>query len=242
MYGITLLPAVEEPWVSTNDVLTALLWSAVVWAEDDDNFTSNTDDVSQMKFPVNIRSRWSPRLPDEYLGVAVIQAPVTSPREDLLSLSSGPLITHDTETRNGHILDLEKEKLLAKVSSSIRRALNDIDVKDIRHAIAFTAAVPDVSKISERPRNAVKITSWADQGACEAEWGDVIGRAEAVRFATFSTKVRPIVLPKINSIEGGGLEVFLSLRTKEMARFGASALVERFGCLRTSVSHECGKR
>ncbi|KZL80651.1 trichothecene 3-o-acetyltransferase [Colletotrichum incanum] len=232
---ISALEDAGLPWVSTNDVLTALLWSAVVCAEYDTSSTSDSDDVSHMALPVNFRSRWNPPLPNDYLGAACARASVISSKRDLLQLASAPWIGRTSKRDHDGFFEPKSARLLAKVSIAVRRAIMGVDVDELRRAIAFTASQSDLSRITQQPIQALMITSWADQGACELDWGNVVGRCDAVRFATFPTKVRPIILPRLHDGEGGGLEVLVSLNQEEIKRFRESALVKQFGSLRTSV-------
>ncbi|WYZ43441.1 hypothetical protein EsH8_VI_001140 [Colletotrichum jinshuiense] len=175
------IPALGDPgtsWVSTSDVLIALLWSAVVWAEYDPSSTNNDlSNVSHMAFPVNFRSRWNPPLSNDYLGAACGRASVMASTEDLLSLSSNPAIGKQDLRNDEEILEPGKARLLAKISATVRSAIANVDGEKMRAAITFTASQPDLSRITQRPIQALMITSWADQGVCELDWGDVYAQS-----------------------------------------------------------------
>ncbi|KAL0943843.1 transferase family protein [Colletotrichum truncatum] len=230
------LPILGEsgvPWVSTSDVLTALLWSAIVWAEQDFSPTIDRNVPSHMAFPVNIRSLWTPALPPDYVGAACGRASAAAPTGDLLLLSAPEAKHEGGEGSND--LGPSKARLMAKVSVAVRAAIANMSEEKMRTAIAFTAAQPDLSRITQRPTRAPMITSWADNPIHDLDWGKTVGRCEAVRFATFPVRVRPIILPRVSARDGGGVEVFLSVDQAEMKRFSESALVKQFGTLRTSV-------
>ncbi|RYP35290.1 hypothetical protein DL767_003878 [Monosporascus sp. MG133] len=163
---ITTLGDIGIPWVSTSDVITALLWSAAVWAEHDTSLkATGPSGISHMAFPVNFRSRWKPPLSNDYLGAACGRASVIASTEELLCLSSAPATRQEGSKDDGDILEPDKARLLAKISAAVRSAITSVDGEKMRAAIAFTACQPDLSHITQRPIQALMITSWADQGS-----------------------------------------------------------------------------
>lgn len=219
-------------WVSTNDTLTALLWSAVIWAEQDDARTDAASDEGQtctMGFPVNFRSKFDPSLSKDYLGVAIGMTSATVPRHDLVSISEGRGPTRDSAA----VLDGDSATTLARIAATIRRSVGRVDEQGMRRVLARTASHVDVSRIKLGPRHdGISIVSWADEGTYELDWGTVLGRCEAVRLPRLAGRRYPIVLPRRPD---GGLEVLLSLDRQSMQRFGQSRLIRMFGSLTCSA-------
>ncbi|KAK8051667.1 hypothetical protein PG993_003052 [Apiospora rasikravindrae] len=225
--------AADVPWVSTSDVLTALLWSAVVAAEapplpllDGDDKTTS---ISTISIPVNFRGRCDPPLSPEYLGAAFARAAASAPVRELVSMAALSSAA-DGDGPQRHRADTTADTLLAKAAATIRRAIRDqVDGQSIRAAVAYTAAQPDITRVKRRPADGISMVSWADQGLCALDWGPHVGRCETVRLGKMPGRRYPIVLPRLAD---GGLEVILSLEAAAMERFRGGALVRRFGELR----------
>ncbi|KAK7956507.1 uncharacterized protein PG986_005729 [Apiospora aurea] len=214
-----VLPSVaaDVPWVSTSDILTALLWSAVVAAQappPSPTFaTNNTASLSTMSIPVNFRARCEPPLSPVYLGAAFGRAAASAP----------------IPRRNGSSDASRQDRTAATIRRSIR---DQVNVQSIRAAVAYTAAQPDLTGVKRRPADEISIISWADQGVCTLDWGSYVGRCGAVRLGKMAGRRYPIVLPRLAD---GGLDVILSLEAAAMERFRGGALVRPFGELRCLV-------
>lgn len=230
--------AADVTWISTGDVLTALLWSAVVAAEgppppstpSDDSTTSST-----ISIPVNFRARCEPPLSPDYFGAAFGRAAVSAAVHELVSmaaLSNHPADSHH-QNRQAKV-GVSTATLLAKTAAAIRRAIVDqVDARSIRAAVTYTASRPDIAAMKRRPAEGISMVSWADQGVCALDWGDPgIGRCEVVRLGKMPGRRYPIVLPRLRD---GGLEVIVSLETAAMERFSEVFLVRQFSALQCLV-------
>ncbi|KAK7927470.1 hypothetical protein PG985_004468 [Apiospora marii] len=231
--------AADVPWVSTGDVLTALLWSAVVAAEGPPPSTpSSHDDAtsSTISIPVNFRARCEPPLSPDYLGAAFGRAAVSAPIHELVSmaaLSNYP--AGDRQQKKQAEVDIaEKATLLAKTAAAIRRAITDqVNARRIRAAVAYTTSRPDIAAMKRRPAEGIFMVSWADQGICALDWGCAeVGRCDAVRLGKMPGRRYPIVLPRL---QDGGLEVIVSLETAAMERFRKVSFVRQSSDLRCLV-------
>ncbi|XXG98911.1 hypothetical protein Hte_005242 [Hypoxylon texense] len=217
-------------WVSTGDILTALLWSAIVAAELDP--ASGLEGDNTIGVPVNFRSRFSPPLPPDYLGAAFVMTSATSPRSDLVSFAMEAV-----PPSGGASLDPVSISRLAKVASSVRSSLRRVDEESVRDVLMYLDATPDDHPpITLGPRHdGISIVSWADQSTYELDWGDVVGRCDAVRLPKLMYKRYPIVLSRVPAgINGseGGLEVIVSFDRQVMERFQQSWPIKRWAITR----------
>ncbi|KAK7928791.1 hypothetical protein PG985_005789 [Apiospora marii] len=217
--------AADVPWVSTGDILTALLWSAAAAAESPPTPSTKHNTISPTStifIPVNFRARCEPPLDPRYLGAAFGRAIVSAPAHELLSLADA------AKSQDHH--GVTDGTLLAKTAAAIRRAIaGQVNAQSIRAAMAYLAAHPNLDPSGRRRSDAISMVSWADQGVCALNWGPSVGRCEAVRLSEMTGRRYPIVLPWLAD---GGLEVILSLEAAAMERFGNSALVRGFGEVR----------
>ncbi len=223
------LPSLQTgvSWVSTGDILAALLWSATVWAEDNSDSDPTTQVNATARIPVNFRSRHKPPLPKDYLGSAVVMTTASTARKELLSLSSD---TNDTGRSSATIDDLLKVGL-AKIAAAIRTSINQANEDQIREALVYTASQTDIQHIRLSPRhNGISLVSWADERVYGLPWGNTLGCCEAIRIQKYSGKRYPIVLPR--SADHDGLEAIVSFDERTMTRFHQSRLIRLYGTLR----------
>ncbi|KAI1417000.1 transferase family-domain-containing protein [Hypoxylon sp. FL1857] len=216
-------------WVSSSDILTALLWSAILAAESDSG--TNAKGNSTIGFPVNFRSRLNPPLPPDYLGAAFVMTVATASKEDLLSFA-----TVADPLSDGVLLDSASVSRLAKIASTIRASLHRVDEESVRDVLMYLDTIPDNHPpIILGPRHdGISIVSWADQGVYELNWGSEIGKCDAVRMPRLMSKRYPIVLPRLPATingDGGGLEVIVSFDRKILERFEQSSPIRRFATL-----------
>ncbi|KAK8080236.1 hypothetical protein PG997_008054 [Apiospora hydei] len=161
------LPSVvaDVSWVSTSDVLTALLWSAVVAAETPPPSPTSQNDAtssSTISIPVNFRSRCEPPLSPDYLGAAFGRAAASAPIHELMSMLAS---TNDHQQQE----ETGAEMLLVKTAATIHRSIRDqVSVQSIRAAMAYTAAQPDITWVKRRPADGISMVSWADQGSARS--------------------------------------------------------------------------
>ncbi|KAI1093093.1 transferase family-domain-containing protein [Rostrohypoxylon terebratum] len=204
-------------WVSSSDILTALLWSAVVSAELD-----SSDDIKgnhTIGFPVNFRSRFNPPLLPDYVGAAFLMTAATTLRRDLISLSS-----HIDSTSGAEPPDPASVSTLAGIASGIRASIHRIDEEGVRNVLLYLDAVSDNHPpITLGPRHdGVSIVSWADQDIYGLDWGDIVGICDAVRLPKLMYKRYPIVLPRIpanTDSDEEGLEVIsVAVMAEELSK------------------------
>ncbi|KAK6082528.1 stip1 likey and u-box containing protein 1 [Seiridium cupressi] len=226
------LPNLENrvPWVSTGDILTAILWSATIWTDQGSvEVAPDNGDMCAVGIPVNFRSRLNPKLPQDYLGAAFGMTTASVARANLLSAS------RNTATAN---VPLNKGSLLslARIASAIRSSLGHVSEAGIRSALEYTASQPDITSIKLGPRHdGISLVSWADQGVYDLDWGQVLDKCDAVRIPKLGARRNPIVLPRVSGKDGSqpGLEVIVSFDEKTMEKFCQNTLIQQFDFLAT---------
>lgn len=218
----SLQGAVE--WVSTGDVLTAILWSATVWMKEVGSDDERTDSRT-IAIPANFRAQLSPALPQNYLGSAFAMTLATATRNDLLRASADDLSTDG-------LLPHESTSSLARIASAIRSSLGRVNDASVKQVLRFVTSQSDITPIKFAPRHSgISLVSWADEGVYELDWGGAMGRCDAVRLPRMAAKRDPIVLPRIPAAESrpAGLEVIASYDEEMMERFCQNPLIRRFG-------------
>jgi hypothetical protein len=182
-------------WVSTSDVLTALLWGYIIHSEFSDDVNTADDGEYRMRIAVNSRSRYNPPLPKEYLGSSFGVALVTAKKADLVPIASS------TEQK---LFTSE----IANVAAAVRQSINIINEHTMNRIINHLASQDDVSSLKQCEQAAdVSIVSWADEGAYELDWGAELGHCDAVRLSSLKGKRYPVVFPRLPN---GDLEVLVA--------------------------------
>ncbi|CAM6084182.1 unnamed protein product [Calypogeia fissa] len=199
------------PWISTNDALSALLWSSITRArlcqgkvEDASTVTTvgtvggEEGAVGQLESKLgmanNGRRKLNPPLPKTYIG-----------NVNLYSLTVLP------------VSSLRLEEALPNVARLVRASVNHIDNKHIRSAARFIDALPDIAAL--KPGFVpfmgmdLAITSWAEMGLNGLSWGHGVGTVERVRVPAINFDGLCIIFPKIKE---GDLEVFIGLSVDVM--------------------------
>ncbi|CAM6123165.1 unnamed protein product [Calypogeia fissa] len=199
------------PWISTNDALSALLWSSITRARhcqgkvEDASTVSTVGTVggeegavgqleSKLGMANNGRHKLNPPLPKTYIG-----------NVNLYSLTVLP------------VSSLRLEGALPNVARLVRASVNHIDNKHIRSAVRFIDALPDIAAL--KPGFApfmgmdLAITSWAEMGLNGLSWGHGVGTVERVRVPAINFDGLCVIFPRTKE---GGLEVLIGLSVDAM--------------------------
>ncbi|RFU80658.1 hypothetical protein TARUN_1543 [Trichoderma arundinaceum] len=190
------------PWVSTSDILTALLWGSVVSSE----FADGDRDAAtcSMRIAVNCRSRYNPPLPKDYLGAAFGVSLVNANQADLIAVGGAT---------KGKI----PLSSIANVAAAVRQSIGIINEENMNTIINHLTSQEDITglKLCQQPAD-VSVVSWADEGVYELDWGAEVGHCEAVRLPTWKTKRYPVVFPRLPK---GDLEVLVSFDQELMSKW-----------------------
>ncbi|KAI1366905.1 hypothetical protein F5Y08DRAFT_337156 [Xylaria arbuscula] len=256
--------ASQEPgsWVSTSDVLAALLWSAIIRTQEhssisDESSTHKHTRVSTLSFPVQFRSALRPQLPRNFLGAAFLMTSARVPHEEVCRISGHRNDGSSAQAQDEGLrldalgddgemespLNCVHVSALANVALAIRRSVRGIDDVAVRGVLAYLQAHPrsnpDATLVLGPPRcepggSSTSVVSWADQSVYELDWGAAIGRCDTMRLTKMAGKRDPIVLPHIPSRDGGsgGLEVIMSYEEDFMQRLLENAAIKRLATLR----------
>ncbi len=207
-----------EPWVSTNDALCALLWRHISRARGLGSAESGKQNMTPVQFTcaVQARRRFSPPLPDDFLGNCVTWCPATLDVDALTSPSSP----------------------LYKVAITLRTAITRLDSARLWGVIGAIDAIPDTTNLEvtsyDNPGRSLVVSSWADMGLYGVDWGQGIGRPEYVRITAQPTTGgvgAALIFPRLLD---GGLEVVIGVEVETMRRLRADQEFMRFAEWRCS--------
>lgn len=241
-------------WVSTGDVLSSLLWSAFVEADDaKEDVPDEAARTSTLSFPVQFRSVLQPPLPQGFLGAAFLMINAKVPHRDV-RLISRPRTSSNSVTPGQELeaeAQAEAETLatrfdilaLANVALAIRRSTQGIDDAAVREVLGYIevhqGVNPEAPLVLGPPRyeaggSGTSVVSWADQCVYELDWGNDIGRCDTVRLSKMGYERDPIVLPRVPGLNGdyGGLEVIMSYEKHTMQKLIESPVMRHLAVLR----------
>ncbi|KAI0198524.1 hypothetical protein F4808DRAFT_435480 [Astrocystis sublimbata] len=239
-------------WVSTGDILSSLLWSAILDAENEATLGDKTTQqivigdstrVSTLSFPVQFRSLFRPPLPQDFLGAAFVMTNAKVLHNHICRIShlgAKSQLAQETQTQTGAraLASAADIPALAKVALAIRKSTRAIDDATVREVLAYLELHSGTASakgplILGPPRleaggSGTSVVSWADQSIYELDWGIGIGLCEAVRVPKMEYRRDPIVLPRVP----GGMEVIVSYETTLMQKLLDSSIVRRFALVR----------
>ncbi|KAL7942888.1 transferase family domain-containing protein [Trichoderma barbatum] len=194
-------------WVSTSDILTAILWGSTISSEFADDDGDAVSDTCSIRIAVNCRSRYNPPLPMDYLGAAFGVSLVNAKMADLIVIGKS----------SGQTLSISA---IANVAAAVRQSINVINEDKMNSIVNHLSTQEDITgiKLCQQPAS-VSIVSWADEGVYDLDWGIELGHCEAVRLPTWKTKRYPVVFPRLPN---GDFEVLVSFDKKMMSRWKAA--------------------
>jgi hypothetical protein len=191
-----------EAFISSNDVLLALLWHSMVKARMP-SLEPKSLTYAKLLIPVNIRQKLKMPLLRSYFGAAV----------DFGS----------AQMAFTHLLKSDPVSM-AQTAVEVRRAVNSVDEPYIRQAIAL-ARFPD-SKVDVRDLQAsnmdranaadMYVTSWEKMPCYDATFGLDLGKPDWVRKPWSRDPGSCIVLPQ--DPRKDVLEVVIQMKTPDMGR------------------------
>ncbi|KAK3377975.1 transferase family-domain-containing protein [Podospora didyma] len=222
----------DVAFVSTNDVITALISCAVATTAPPDAISSrrfwkkrNKAQESILGVAINIRPRLSPPLPPDFLGNGLGVAWISVPQKTLVNAGSEASLV-----------------LLARVAATIRSGVARVDDSSVKNLIRWLDTYPGNihDEVWWRPADRMfdfYVSSWAGQKKLyEMDWGSgselLRGmRCEAIRCLQLVVKDIAVILPPRKTIEGSGEEDFelaVTLEAGQMERLQQSMLMRAF--------------
>lgn len=201
----SLLGFVDPKALSINNILSAILWSHISHIRSRRADHTGTLDNSKLVFATNGRSRLG--LTDtNYAGNVNIYALAELPFYALVNMPSS------------------KSEILAPIASEIARAIAQIDTQHVAELVHMVDGLPHVTDLKpgwdffNGPD--LSITSWANLGFYDADFGEGIGTPELVRIPYVPIDGLAVILPRkrrSNQAQGEEvLEVTVMLREDDM--------------------------
>lgn len=210
----------EKSWISTNDALCALIWSAVTRARNDICLGDAT--YSMFNMTVNGRNRLDPPMSAEYTGNAVFISKAFLSLPDLLS-----------ESRD-----------ISHIAKAIRDSVAAIDDTVINDKIKAVSEVDDIGRLCPGTYNSHKrhlgCTSWSKQPYYSLEWGSALGgKCRRIRWRRNISDGIFVIFPRVpegevEKMDGGGLEVYLGLQHDALGVLCNDAIFKSYAEIRCS--------
>ncbi|KAL9614219.1 MAG: hypothetical protein Q9167_001307 [Letrouitia subvulpina] len=182
----------KDDWITSNDVLTALMWKAVAKAR-----SARLDQGEQTTLlrAVNGRRKVKPPIPDGYIGNSVHAA--------FNSLT---------------IEQITKEVSLSELAQRVRKATSEIDDHYVRSFTALLRTEPDLGDIvfaMRSPDRDLLVSSWAALPVY-VDFGSTIGKPEFARRPTGAPwESVAYIMPQSPD---GGIELTICMRKDDLAR------------------------
>ena len=191
-----------DEWVSTNDALCALMGCCVPLA----------DRNCRVGLVVGGRRLLKPPLPADYIGNIMSFIRASVPNQNIDSM----------------------EAKVAVLAHLIRGQIKQRDERYLEKMICALSSVGDFAKVMVNQPSAPKIgiSSWANQGFYNINWGDAVGAGiERVRFS-FRVKDLCVILPELNAPrftgDQCGLEVVIGFEKWQIQRLKKNELFMSF--------------
>ena len=193
-------------WISTSDVVTALLWRSVMRARFPDAEEPPEEHIntgrerpkSVMVVPLNGRSLFKPELPQSHINNVIYCCINELPLHDVV----GP-------------------EPLATLARTIRRGIETIksDATLAQDAYTLASLLPDVRKLIPSfadisGRNFVT-SSWVDFPLYDVDFGPALGKPELIRLPRYQWFGFHVIGPRKRN---GDVELFICLNGEEMDR------------------------
>ncbi|KAF4204470.1 hypothetical protein CNMCM8927_007412 [Aspergillus lentulus] len=186
-YGLSTQDATESAWVSSDDVVVALLWTCINRARYPELCERSVQQLppdllhatSSLGVPVNVRSRLSPPLPKSSLGNAVCLLREQVPLH--FFALPGHANTEATSTLDAnHSEDDEWAMSFCRVAYGLRAKLNAIDDGYIRDYISYVQKSPCHLSVTLDTEN-LYVSNWREVSVYDADFGAMLGKPLRMR-------------------------------------------------------------
>lgn len=205
----------DKTFVSTNDCVCALIWTAVMTAR---RPRLSADAVAKFSFAVGTRAKIEPKLPATYTGNAMVNVVALAPIDDLQADAETGIIAPAT---------------LALAALEIRRALQSVDAAYVQSRLELFRRLPDPQAVDaahkraiDMPDSGLDCSSWRDQIA-GIDFG-IPGASPAPRWFRKTYSVTPgscNILCRTGPDKEADWEVALVLSCEDMEKVCSAALL-----------------
>lgn len=219
------IPVDQLPaFVSTNDVLTALLWRSIQRAEQSDHATVNAEKPSVVQVSLDTRRRAHVPIHRHTLGNIVGYAAAILPLPQVLS----------TETAS-----------LADLAVLVRKAVDKCDKSYYDELAHYVENMDDVNRLAgtaflDMPGANVLQSNWSEFDYYGMEWGPAFGdHIKAVRFPAGGVCAGfQIIMPSPPDAPKGTVEVLVDVSDEAWSRMLTDETWTRFATNPTTVAYE----
>lgn len=199
----SLKDTVSPSFLTVNNILCAIIWSRISHIRTTRPTGAETGSSSRLGFAVNGR-RVLGFIEQPYLGNINLLAQVEQPISSLNETSAG------------------KHAALAPIVSAIATATRRINKSHMSDLVHLVEILPDLSSLGPGwdfdNGLDLSITSWADLGLYDADFGDVVGKAGFVRTPHVLMDGTVVILPRQRNQIDERIEVTIMLREDDIER------------------------
>jgi hypothetical protein len=226
-YGLSTQNDTESAWVSSNDVVAALLWACINRARYPELRERSLQQLppdllnatSSLGLPVNIRSRMSPPLPKSSLGNAVCLL------REKVPLHLFALPGHDNVANmkaSAHFPSDYSEgdewaMAFCRVAYGLRAKLNTIDYDYICDYISYVQKSPCHLSVTLDTEN-LYLSNWREIGVYDADFGGALGKPLRMRAPDGYTDGLIFVMAQRSDDKTAPWEFSMSLESSTMKR------------------------
>ncbi|GFF78845.1 hypothetical protein IFM53868_02448 [Aspergillus udagawae] len=184
-------------YVSSNDVLTALLWASIIKAGHSSRDSKQPQKGYDCVMAVNLRPFFKPRLPESYMGNAVTQLRITVDPATLPPQGAGtPHPSWDMESLSG--LDIASLLPIAKLAFRIRHKLSGFNDHYVRSLTSFLKGHDDWNTMHLRPFDIV-VTSWRHLQVYDLDFGPHLGYIDSFHDQWWGIPGGCVIMPAFAS-------------------------------------------
>ncbi|KAH6683843.1 transferase family-domain-containing protein [Halenospora varia] len=198
----------SDEWISTQDALSALLWSRITYARSvalpKQEISLDQKDpqpnISMFNTILNARSLLTPSISESYTGNVLFVTKAFLSTSVLSDPSNFP-----------------------RIAKTIRNSIKELSSPLLKDKMAAVRSVDDIGRLAPGGYNSsdrhVGCSSWSRQEYYKLDWGDILGNEiRRVRWRKSITDGIFVIFPHLPStnVKQGGLEVFLGLRKECM--------------------------
>ncbi|KAF2720202.1 hypothetical protein K431DRAFT_271258 [Polychaeton citri CBS 116435] len=203
----TAVETMESEYVSTDDVLSAFIWQAVLRARKSRLESMQVDSVFERQ--VDARKRLG--IPEGYTGNVVFKSKSVLHLQYIIEAPLGVVASRLRQALNP----------TPSIEHQVREAATTLH-KEIRESGTISGSIH-----TGLPLTGIRLSSWAKENCYGLDFGGLLGKAEAIRRPSFKTWEGLVYfLPKALN---GEIAVALCLRDDDLERLRSDDLFRQYG-------------